>query len=725
MAIAADPAYVGADRGVDEAEAMIRPDRGRASLAALLLVLLGALPTMAAETARIETEAVTARLITAEDSVAPKAATVSAGLHLDLAKGWKTYWRSPGEVGFPPEIDWTGSANIAAAEMLWPAPTRFRAFGIENFGYEDGVVFPLRLRLAEPGAPARLRARVTLLVCSTICIPQEFALALDLPAGTGGIDAGSAELIAAHAARVPGDGSDAGFAAATAALAEDGRALTVTLRSAVPLSDPDLFPEMGPEAAFGAPDIRLGEGGRLLWARLPVLSPDPPAGPLTLTVTDGQRAATLDGIALAPEAPAPPYAAEAAAPGVSELVWIALAALLGGLILNAMPCVLPVLSIKLASAMKQQGRGPARIRTGFLVSALGVLTFMWMLAGATLALRAAGVSVGWGLQFQNPVFLALMIAVLALFAANLAGLFEISLPSAWSTALARAEDRRGLLGDFATGAFAAVLATPCSAPFLGTAIAFALSGRAVDVLLVFTALGLGLALPYLAVATRPGLVAALPRPGRWMVVLKLVLGALLALTAGWLLWVLAGVAGEAVTATVALAVALVVLLLWQGSRVALTLRAAGVAGLLALAMLAPAVLTPPPPAATETGGAVVWTGFDRAAIPRLVSQGEVVLVDVTADWCLTCKANKALVLDRDPVAAALAGDGVTAMQADWTRQDPAISRYLAEHDRYAIPFNIVYGPGAPEGILLPELLSATEVMQALERAGTMPIAAGG
>jgi suppressor for copper-sensitivity B len=665
--------------------------------------------------------ALTARLITAENGIAPDAATVSAGIDLRLGEGWKTYWRSPGEVGLPPEVDWTGSENLAEAELLWPAPERFTAFGIENFGYKNDVVFPLRVRLREAGAAARLTAKVSLLVCSAICVPENFVLTLDLPAATG-IDPASAARIADYAARVPDDGSASGITVTSAHLAADRSALTVTARSTRGFSTPDIFPELGPLTTFGRPDIRLGDGDRLMWAELPILGSDGDLPALAVTITDGGRAATI-APALSEAAAAPPFVLDRIVPGVSEVAWVALIAFVGGLILNAMPCVLPVLSIKLGSAMKARGQSRARLRAGFLASAAGIVAFMWVLATATVAARGLGLSVGWGLQFQNPVFLAAMIVVLALFAANLFGAFEIALPASWQTRLARADGQPGLAGDFANGAFAAVLATPCSAPFLGTAVAFALSGRPADILIVFTALGIGLSLPYLLVAAAPGLVRHLPRPGRWTLWLKAVLGGLLALTAAWLIWVLDGVAGGAAVAAVTAGAAAVVLLLAL-RRLRPAIRLGAAVALTAATLASPVILPEAPDAAT--GPQTAWTRFERGEIARLVSTGKVVVVDVTADWCLTCKANKALVLDRDPVRTALAQPDVVAMQADWTRPDEAIARYLESFGRFGIPFNAVYGPAAPGGIVLPELLSSAAVLEAIGRArGAGATALGG
>jgi len=697
---------------------MLRRLIGRAGslLATALVLMTMAAPMAPATTSDLATTpAVSAQLITAEDGIAPGSGTISAGLALALGEGWKTYWRTPGEVGFPPEIDWTGSRNVAEVEFQWPAPERFTAFGIENFGYHGEVVFPLRIALEQPGQPAHLSASVTLLTCSDVCVPQDFSLSLDLPQGTS-IDSDSAARIADYAGRVP-VGAEAGqIQSATAHVDADAPALTVTLRRSSPFEAPDVFPELGEGASLGTPDIRLGEDGDLLWARLPILSPpaDPTAA-ISLTATDADGWAvtvTPDRVATAPP---PPYTEARTTAPLSSMIWIALTAFLGGLILNVMPCVLPVLSIKLSSAMKLEGAGRASVRWGFLASAAGVMAFMWGLAAVLFALRQAGVTVGWGLQFQNPVFLALMVAILAIFAANLAGAFEISLPASLQTRLARADGAGGHVGDFLTGAFAAVLATPCSAPFLGTAIAFALAGRGVDIALVFTFLGLGLAAPYLLVAVRPGLVRHLPRPGRWMIALRVMLGLLLAVTAAWLVWVLRGVAGTATMLGVVGMTAGVVLLL-SLSRLRGTVRAGLALPLVGVMLFGAAHLADTSAPRALSSQVTEWVPFDRAEIARRVSTGEVVFVDVTADWCLTCKANKALVLDRDPVVSALGADGITPMQADWTRPDPAISRYLEGFERYGIPFNAVYGPAAPDGIVLPELLTPDVVMAALDDA---------
>lgn len=677
-------------------------------LTALSLIASGAL---AATSDVYRSTPVIARLITAQNGVAPGSRSLAAGLDLTISEGWKTYWRTPGEVGTPPRVDWSGSTNIAEVDFQWPAPERFTAFGIQNFGYHGEVVFPLRITLKQPGTAARLHAAVLLLVCSDICVPEDFVLTLDLPPGSG-IDQTSADRIARFVDKVPQMAPVPRITSAQFHVDDAARSLTVALRSTKAFDAPDIFPEAGDGVTFGAPDIRLGEDGRLLWARLPILSSGPPETP-RITVTDGDtRAFTVPATKVA-SAPAPPFRLATRRTGAGMLAGIAALAFLGGLILNVMPCVLPVLSIKFSSVLRHGSEDRPRIRRGFLAAAAGVLTFMWALAAVLYGLKWAGVSVGWGLQFQNPVFLAGLIVVMTVFSGNLLGAFEISLPSRLQTWMA---NNGG--GDFATGLFAAVMATPCSAPLLGTAIAFALAGRGLDIAVIFTALGLGLALPYLLVAAWPGVVTCLPKPGRWMLLVKVVLGLMLLATLGWLVWVMSGVAGPW-TALIVLALALSVTGLLSLSRLSPGPRLSGAALLVAVTLVAAPFVSTPAASPAPDGSALAWQSFARAEIARQVSGGQVVFVDVTADWCLTCKANKALVLERDPVRTALSADGITLMQADWTRPDESIARYLESFDRYGIPFNVVYGPGAPEGIVLSEILTDRSVLKALDRA-TLP-----
>lgn len=677
-------------------------------------------PAIAATSNVYDSPALTARLITAENAIPPNAQTVSVGLSLELGDGWKTYWRSPGEVGIAPKIDWQGSSNLAATDLYWPAPTRFRAFGIENFGYENDVTFPIRVTLADPGRDLNLRARVSVLVCSNVCVPLSFDLELSLSPGTG-IDQAAGEKIAFWVERVPADGNTSQTQLRSTAYSEARDALIVEATRPSGWSKPDVFPELG-EVAFGAPDIRLSPDKTVLWAQLPILSVSDRSPPLSITLTDSLEAVTFENATLGSTPAPPPFSIAPPKRELTTLIWIALIAFGGGVILNAMPCVLPVLSVKLSSVLKSASRSSRHIRISFVSTALGTLVFMWIMAATVLLLQSLGYAVGWGTQFQNTYFLIFLFFLLGLFAASLFGIFEISLPSSLNTRLASL-GRDGFVGDFASGIFAAILATPCTAPLLGTAIAYALTGSIVDIFVVFTAMGFGLALPYLMIAVSPNLVAALPKPGRWMLVVKTGLGVLLLASAAWMFWVLTAVASLALSLSVALALAGAILALAAGRWMPRARWSTALAVPLFLGSLVLPSFFAKDTHITQSNEPIEWVAFERSSIARHVSEGHTVFVDVTADWCLTCKANKSLVLERAPVIEALRAPSVIAMRADWTRPDTEIQAYLEANGRFGIPFNTVYGPSAPEGLPLSEVLTSNAVMLALESAAIDPLSA--
>lgn len=647
------------------------------------------------------------------------------GLQFQMAPGWKIYWRSPGDAGFPPNLDWSGSENLAEASLSWPAPHRFSLFGLETFGYGDEVVLPIAIKPGQEGAAVALEAKVDYLTCSDICVPYSETVSLRLPPdmASGGPEA---FLLERFSRQVPGDGISLGWELREAHLEGGNEAPVVVARvvASAPFVEPDLIVEGPPAISYGRPEVALNTDGTEATVRVPanlagydgVLE----GKMLTLTLVDGPRAMETRMVGrFEAEDGAAAGSGEALVPAVS-ILQILLYALLGGLILNLMPCVLPVLSLKLLSVVKQGGREKRLIRRSFLASAAGILFSFLLLASAAVAVKAAGMAVGWGIQFQQPLFLAFMALLLTFFACNLFGFFEVLLPGNLSTAMA-GQGGRGLAGSFATGAFATLLATPCSAPFLGVAVGFALARGAGEIYLVFAALGLGLALPYLLVAALPGLAARLPRPGPWMTHLRRLLGLALAGTAVWILSVLAAQVGTQLAALSALLLALMGLSLWfrarTGDRMMGRLASPVLAGLLALAVLLAPFAGPQVRAREVAESEGAWAPLDLRAVNAAVSAGQVVLVDVTADWCLTCQVNKKLVLDKHEVAERLAGDGVLLQRGDWTSPSEEISDYLATFGRYGIPFNAVYGPAAPDGLALPELLTVEAVLQALDQAG--------
>lgn len=669
----------------------------------LLALVCAALPAPAAtESAWAVKDEVQARLISGVSGVA--GSELPLGLEIALAPGWKTYWRSPGAAGLPVSIDWEGSENLKSAALAWPAPLRFIQQDLDTFGYEGKVVLPIHATLENGANPAALKAHVSLMICKDVCIPYELDLALDLPVG-GKMPSFHAGTLALWQSRVPGDGEIKILSAFFL-----NNQLTVTVAKGANLTAPDLMVEAEGAPLFNRPELQ----GETLVAT-PTVDSDvaalKPGTNITLTVVDGERASEKT-LTLGALDSAPPRAI-----ALVNLLSMLGAALLGGLILNLMPCVLPVLSLKLLTVVQHADAPPEHVRMSFLASAAGILVSFELLATLIIMLKQAGLAVGWGMQFQEPYFLIFMIALLGLFAATMWDFIHIPLPRFLADAIndrlpSPGQHDRTLVGNFITGMFATLLATPCSAPFVGTAIGFALGGSAISVVLIFTALGLGLATPYLLVAAFPRLARHMPRPGRWMGVLRAILGFALVGTALWLAYVLqAEWAEKASYVGGGLLSALFILWINHSIKHPRVL----IKGIIAITLALAFAFNVPAWFAASPKERVNWQIFNEAAIPALVAEGKTVFVDVTADWCLTCKVNERLVLETPEIVKFLNSENVIAMRADWTRRDSFIAAYLKGFGRYGIPFNVFYGPKAPKGLALPELLSENAVRQTYEK----------
>lgn len=691
------------------------------------IVLAATIQAQASSGRWADNDQTSVRLISAIDAVGDSD-TLQFGMEFQLQPGWKIYWRSPGDAGLPPVPDWSSSQNVASVDMDWPLPIRFELFGLQTFGYADTVVFPLSVKPQTPGEPVILSGSVSYLVCKEICIPYVSDIALDLPAGISEASAKS-HAIGQFKAKVPRKPAQTGLRVLGSTVeAEDEK--TVSLQVVVlddqPLGDLELLVE-GPEGSFFDAPVAMYNDDRsqaiLLASGGGVTAEQIASAGATVTIAEDRQAIEttirpdIGGVSLfATE----PFETDGEAASVLVPVTIIGLALLGGLVLNLMPCVLPVLSLKLLSLIKHGGHDRRTVRISFLASAAGIISFFLVLGAGLAGLKTAGTTIGWGIQFQQPVFLAFMIAILTLFAANMFGLFEFTLPRFIADRAVATGSNDNLTGQFLTGAFVALLATPCTAPFLGTAVGFALSRGLLEILTIFFALGLGLAVPYFAVAAFPKVATMLPAPGPWMVKVKAIMGVALAGTAIWLITVMAAQSTLETALVVGvlsiLAASVMGIRRLEGSRLAR--RSVPLAILLIIAAMAVPVVRddaqdgPESPQVTDS----LWVPFDEQAIPGLVASGKVVFVDVTADWCITCQFNKARVLNTEPVAGLLANTGVVAMKADWTNPDPAIAAYLQRYGRYGIPFNIVYGPTAPDGVPLPELLGEDAVLSAFEDA---------
>ena len=692
---------------------------------ALLLVMLGsAAPLHAASQSNMVTGAWVGdpaygevRLVSAVSAMG-NLQELPLGLEFRLAPGWKIYWRTPGEAGLPPTLD-LQMANGAPlqSQIEWPVPKRFNAFGFDNFGYADAVILPVAVRGYDRGAALQIRGQIEALVCSDICVPLAGALRLDLADGPAE-PSSMAMAIAQFAAKVPRIDAPSPIKIATAW--QSGSQLKIGFAAT---SQPvtEIFVEGPAGVAFKQPVftnniavIDLEGDLKTPLARQTV----------DLTVIAGDDF-TTQSIMVKKDAPlAGSFAAGKPMPtaaGAMAQFWTMIGfAFLGGLILNLMPCVLPVLAIKLAAIIEASGQSLGLVRLRFGAGAMGILSSFAILAAGLAALRLAGGQIGWGIQFQSPVFLAIMLLVLGLFTLNMLDRFFLPIPAFLQASLrgkGHDTNEQGrptiMFGDFMAGMLATLLATPCSAPFVGSAVTVALAGDMAQLFAVFMAMGAGLAAPWGLVVLFPALVGFLPRPGHWMVWLKRGLAGLLIATMIWLGWLLQTIQGGQAALLLFGLIGLVLLAVLFRQKIGILLAGAG--------LFASLAFLPAPAAVAPQANGLVWQVWSDDATAAARAEGKLVFVDVTADWCITCKANKALVLETAPIApmlAALVDDGKLVMlKADWTRPDPRIAAFLASHDRFGIPFNIIYGPKAPEGVLLGELLRADMVENALIKAG--------
>lgn len=655
--------------------------------------------------------------LTGQRSLALK--TVNAVVQIKLEDGWKTYWRSPGEGGIAPAFDFSASSNIRDLSWGWPAPKRYPVAGVETIGYKGEVSFPVTVHLENFTRPALLKGVLTLASCTTICVLSDYEIELNFAADTLVVNeqalftynqALGAVPMLLDAQAIDKKETSSTISGFSSSWDNQQQTLTVQLANKLGWHSPDLFVDSKEReldgVSFSPPEITIN--GDQLSAQFIATSW---AGKVDLNRRLLNITVSEPGLAV--EFVTQP-SAQAILSEPDTLLSVFVFALIGGLILNIMPCVLPVLGMKLSSILSSHGVARRQIRRQFLASAAGILSSFWLLAAFLLILKFSGQALGWGIQFQSPYFLAVMVAVTALFAANMLGLFEIQLPVEAQSWLAT-RGSNSYLGHYLQGMFATLLATPCSAPFLGTAVAFALAAPAVELFIIFGALGLGMALPWLLIALFPATALWLPKPGKWMNSIKIVFALMILITCYWLLSLLTVFIGTSLTLMIALLLTLVLLLLVgkkRGKKVLLIVLATILVSSAVIVLVTGATAHRSVMAQSELD----WLPLDRAHIEAQVKQGKVVFVDITADWCVTCKANKIGVLLQEPVYSALQSQDVITMQGDWTLPSDSVSAYLQSYGRFAVPFNIVYGPGAPQGISLATILSSDAVLAAIAQA---------
>lgn len=670
-----------------------------AGLAALTVWLIATGVSHAAESEAVQSPRSTASLVTEADSVVPGRA-FRVGLRLQMARGWHTYWQNPGDAGLPPTLEFKLSGHAKVGKVAWPAPELKPEGPLMTFGYSGDLLLPVTITGAT--APLSIELHAEWLICAKVCVPEEGDFRLDIPAGDGEPRA-QGSLFSAADRRMPRASTFA------ASFRSDG---TLTIKGLPALED-----------AFFVPD----EPGRIVpsAAQPRVMSDDG----LTLKLKAGKdwrNDQTLSGVLLTRDSTGQSAALAIAAissgdtsPDTEGLPYLLVLAFLGGAILNLMPCVFPVLALKTAGLAGLGGARTGAVLRHVIPYTVGVVLSFAAVGGIFLTARLAGDGIGWGFQFQSPAFVGATAWLLFAVGLNLSGVFEVA--GKFTGAGQSLAGRPGWLGDFFTGVLAVLVATPCTAPFMGAAIAGALSAGSVAGLTVFIAMGLGLAAPYVLVALVPGARRLLPRPGAWMDVLKGALAFPMYAAVIWLIWVISQQAGST-----GLIYALAGLLLTGFAAWVAGISGTGIRGRrIALATATAAVLTAgallpllhaQAPAAIPRDTATGPERFSAIRLAALRAEGRPVFVNMTAAWCVSCLVNEQVALSVAPVQATFAAQGVAYLKGDWTTRDAEISSFLREHGRDGVPFYAVYPRNGAPPIILPQILTPQTVIDAVTAA---------
>ncbi|HEX3398278.1 MAG TPA: thioredoxin family protein [Steroidobacteraceae bacterium] len=707
---------------------------------ALFGVLFASSGAVALSGNTVATENVKARLVSEVGAIGP-GQTFWVALELEIRDGWHTYWRNPGDSGEPTKLAWQLPPGFTAGDIVWTTPHRFEIAPLVNYGYAKHAVHLVQITAPKDlkaGTPVSLAAKASWLVCSDVCIPEDANLQVTLPVGAqaGAIDAAAAALFTTARSELPSPQP----APTSARIQGDqlivtlGREWGATLSQITSLA---FFPYDEGGIEYATPQT-LTRGKDSVDLAMKVGYQPPKAGAIrgVLVVTEKNGAQTdtvpieiaadFSGAGAAGVKAGPRFAPLAQSNKEPEhsLPTLLLFAVLGGLILNLMPCVFPVLSIKALNVMEQAKNHPAEVRAKGLVFAAGVIVSMLCLAGVLLVLRAGGEQLGWGFQLQSPLFVTLLVYLLLAVGLNLSGVFEVG------GGLAGVGDNLtqgdSYSASFFTGVLATLVATPCSAPFMAPAVGAALTQSPFNALCIFAALGVGIALPYVLLSFAPWMRSVLPKPGAWMDTLKQVFAFPVYATAAWLLWVVAQETSPFGLGAALAGSILVALAAWsfQKSRSSagggrITVIATAVISLL-LAIFLPirfadvAAAAPGDSAQAARPGVDEWQPYSEARVAELNAAGRPLLVNFTASWCLTCLVNERNAFTDPAVQAIFKDKKVVLMKGDWTNRDPAITKALAAFGRAGVPLYLVYNgrPGSTEPVVLPQLLTAGVVQNA-------------
>ena len=623
------------------------------------------------------------------------------GLEYKLKEGWKTYWKSPGEGGFPQNIDWSKSLNIRALEIEWPTPKQFEILGIQSVGYSNNVVFPIKIILEDKSESASIIMDVNYLVCKDICIPGNAHLEIKIPSGEGNLTLHSFTLEKAISS-LPKNNIERSFLTSYLPKIYSNKNLISIEYSAIAkkiFKKPSIFLHTDYGLPVIDPIIELSPNSKNLKAQF-LFNKDLIGNnkiDLEFVISDGSNSFISKKIVNIENKKIIKN---------NNYLLILLIAFIGGLILNGMPCVLPVLSIKLLSILSHNN-DIISIRKSFILTSLGIVTSFILLAIILIILKYFGYSIGWGIQFQNPIFLMLINLILILFTLNLFGLFEISFHGITnSIPISFLQNNSNNMRDFFNGFFATLMATPCSAPFVGTALTFGFTQSSFSLFYIFLVMGVGMAFPYILISFFPKMLKFLPKSGKWMFYLKYFLGFLLLGTTVWICSILLNHFNYFFI-LVSFGLLIIVLLLnyfFYLKKIFLLI------GVIIFFLLPNFSFFTSDLNSIQTD----WLDFNLVNIEDLIKDDNIIFIDVTADWCATCQFNKINVLNKDEVKKAFIKNKVIKIKADWTKPNKKIQKFLQNNKKFGIPFNIFYDKNNINGIELSELLSVNEILEILD-----------
>jgi thiol:disulfide interchange protein DsbD len=692
------------------------------------LSLLIALVLLAASAEAANT---TARLVLSHEAAKP-GETVWAGVHLRMNPGWSTYWQNGGDAGLPTKIDWTLPTGVTAGAFQWPLPEKkvdvAAGTSLTSYVYHQDVVLlvPLTLAATAPSGPLELKGRVEWMECEKLCVMARSGVAATLTVGPESKPSKDAALLENWRTKLPQVATNLPASAWWESEGTgDTRPLIIEWEPADKSAELDFFPQAGAEFKVGGATERADSPDGKLRLRKSVekLEGDWPKEVAGVLVSRQGKDAPLKGWEAKLSIGPPPAEKRVAAPLSSILPMLGFA-FLGGLLLNIMPCVLPVIALKVLGFVSQAKETPQQVRRLGVIYGLGVLVSFLVLAGLAIAVRQAGGNAGWSTAFQNPQFRVLITTLITLVALNLFGLFEITLGGGAMGAASQLTAKEGTAGAFFNGVLATVLATPCTAPFLGVAIGFAFTQPPFVIVMMFLAVGLGLAAPFVALCWQPKWLRLLPKPGAWMERFKVAMGFPMLATAMWLFWLTGTRMGKTGVLWLGMFLVLLALAAWiWGEFVQRGTRRKGLAMAICLVLVAGAYggilekqLQWRAPVGKKKDG-IDWKKWSPEAVEQARQDGHAVLVDFTADTCLNCQVNKLTSLEIEPTRRKLKEIDAVAFLADFTDEDPAIARELKRHDRAGVPLVLVYPKDTKlPPIVLPAILTPSLVLDALDKA---------